>query len=349
MIFKSIVPLWLLISLATLLAIALVFCLVKKTFRTKQNFRLIAVLFLGVLMLARPQLPNGNIETRDNNIDVFFAVDTTGSMAAKDMQGNKRRLEQAKEDIVTIAKQIPGARYTVLAQSAVSYQATPLISDIDALENAANGLFYPTTYASKGSSLSDLLKLSAEEAGKNEKDKERPKVFFLLSDGEETNNKNSSIPDDFDKIFAAGTVIGYGSENGATVPSVKSNSCYGKGADCEDFIIDDNSPVTDYEEVDSGYGYISHKSVKHISKLNTSNLENIAQAAGVKYLTRNELSSLDSISKEILNNGKIKSAGSKEGYSDCYFIFAGITIILLFWILSDLIVKLLSERKVSND
>lgn len=344
MIFESIIPLWIVITLAALLAAALVFCLIKKSFRTKQNFRLIAILFLGVLMLARPQFPGGKVETRDNNIDVYFAVDTTGSMVGKDMKDNKRRLEQAKEDIITIAKQIPGARYTVFAQSAVSYQATPLLSDLDALQNAADGLFYPITNASSGTSLSDLLDLVTDKATENKEKYDRPRIFFFLSDGEESDGSKTSIPKNLGDAFTAGVVIGYGTTSGATVATIKQNYCY-KDPECEEYTINDDDPVREYGRDSSGY----KKSSDHISKLDEDNLENIADATKAKYYTRNDISDLESITKDILNNGEVKTSGSKEGYVDCYFVIAGVIILLLFWTLSDLIVKLLSERKVSND
>ena len=346
MIFNSIAPLWLLIVLFAILGAALVFCIIKKDFRNKQSFRLIGILLLGVLMLARPQLPGGNVETRKTDIDIYFAVDATGSMVGKDMNGGKRRLEQAKEDIVYIAKQFPGARYTIFVQSAVSFQATPLISDISVVENASKAILYPTTSGSRGTNLSDLLEATTDKARSENEKNDHPKLFFFLSDGEETDNSRISTPDDLDELFVSGAVIGYGTESGTTIEQITYDYCYNKTEKCDYVKVDDSYNVTE-RKMDSNYGY--ERSVDHVSKLDIGNLESVADSAKVKYVTRNDISSLESITKDILNNREVKKSGSKEGYIDCYYFIAGLIIILLLWTLSDLIVKLLSERKVTND
>ena len=136
-----IIPGWIVLIFAVIVIALLVLCIIKKKYRKTDNFRRIGILLLIVMIMCRPVLRGGTSEAQLTNINVYFIVDATNSMAVKDCEnGEKRRYEKLAEDVKEIAKQFPGAQYSIFAQDISTYVALPLSTNIDTLYSYANAI-----------------------------------------------------------------------------------------------------------------------------------------------------------------------------------------------------------------
>ena len=134
-----IIPLWLIIIIGVGIAALFVWCIVRKKFRTIDSFRRIGILIVMLLLLLRPVFHGGYSEAQLTNLNVYFLVDLTNSMVAKDCEkGELRRFEKVKQDIKDISRQFPGAQYSVIAQDISTYVAMPLSTSLDSLNTYGN-------------------------------------------------------------------------------------------------------------------------------------------------------------------------------------------------------------------
>ena len=168
------------------------------------------------------------------NAEVYFVVDTTGSMGAEDYDGDQRRIEAVREDMVAIAREYPGARFSIVRFDSQATRQLPLSSDIRAVESWAETFKLENTYGSHGSTinrpvpeLQEALQRSAEEKPAN------IRILYLFSDGEstdaeaETGAAYSQVGD----YVAGGAVLGYGTDEGGPM---KVNGGYNAGTYIED-------------------------------------------------------------------------------------------------------------------
>ena len=104
-------------------------------------FRRIGIALLIVLAFARPTITGGKADVDTSNLNVFFVIDNTGSMATKDMRGGTRyRYEIVADDIARIVKLFPGAKYGVFSLDYNNRQTVPLINNVDAINSYAETL-----------------------------------------------------------------------------------------------------------------------------------------------------------------------------------------------------------------
>lgn len=327
-----IIPGWILVIAAVAILALFILCLVKKKYRNTDNFRRIGILLLIVMVMCRPVIRGGVSEAQLTNINVYFLIDATNSMAVKDCDGDKmRRYEKMSSDIKEIAKQFPGAQYSIIAQDISTYIALPLSTSVDTLYSYANAVIPKSEYYSSGSSISALFDLAAENISTYSKGHpDRINVLFLMGDGEETRDPNNLVSaKSLQKYIAAGGVLGYGTKDGGQIPAVSYGSNYTNDAD----YFDESRPVTD-----ENYR-------KHISRLDETTLNNYAKALGVSYYNRATGEIDKTFGDEVMQNAKSESAGAVETYTETYWIIALVLIGFMLWDFYAVFNKVLLERK----
>lgn len=312
----------------------LIACVFYKKWRKKKNFiRVMMGVMMGLILL-RPMLTGGINVKQTNNLNLFFVVDSTASMSAKDVEnGEKRRYEQVREDIRKIAKSFGGSRYSIIVEDNSIFTAMPLSSNADMLDSALYGIKPRNYFYSNGTNLDDLITFANERVAKyNRSNPERTSVMFIFSDGEDTNDRPLSTIASIKKAASGGAVFGYGTEEGATmVENLTANTpTIAEGPEkTESCIKDFNSCI--------------------ISRINEENLESIANTFKVKYYNRTDGGSIPSelineIGESIVFDDDVAYAGA----TDLYWIFSGIILILLIIDFRDILVRVLKEREIKH-
>ena len=330
--FKPMFPVVIICAIGIIAVTLLVLCLIRKKQRKIINFRRISILFLIVLILIRPVFPDGSDTTEENNINIFFAVDSSSSMSAKDVDG-KRRFEQVKDDIVYISNELPGSQYSIITLDSVVHTTMPLSSNVDLLKTSTEMILPNESLYGGGTNLNDLLN-TAEDHIKtySKKNPDKINVLFVFSDGEDTTNSVVHLSAAFKNIISGGAVFGYGSEDGALI---------------EDYAYDRK----EWSNCVAYYGLESKVRTEKvdgkncvISSINETFLKNISNSLNLDYYHRNS----NDMSREIIDNVKAnivyRADSTIESHTDIYWLFAIVAICLLLWEFADSFYKILLER-----
>lgn len=326
MIFLPYIPGAILLVAGILLIVFTIFCIARKSLRKTRIFRRIGILALILLVLARPVIAGGHSERSLSNINVFFIVDNTGSMAAQDLeQGSKRRYEKVAEDIKAIADLFPGAKFGIIVADYDIRRALPLVNDINAVYAYADSLKPKPSALSASSNLSELLNYSADHIKRyNTRFPERSSVVFVMSDGEDSDTESVNIPSELKDAVAGGAVIGYGTTNGSKLP-----------------VIDRDGNISEYSLIKDA------RNEEVVSRIDEANLKQISQTLGLKYYNRMQ-------SNDIFNNSENfvdimmtyrKADTDVSSYEDLYWILMIAAIALLLWDLYEILNTLMRERK----
>lgn len=225
--------------------------------RTMWVLRIVLVLACA-LMVLRPGVPGGKVETLVSDADVVLVVDTTASIVAEDWNGDEPRLEGVRSDIDELVARYRGARFALITFDVEANLRVPLTTDMTALSTALAVLRPEPTAHSRGSSIGTaaaLLERTLESAASVTPD--RARLVFYLGDGEQT---ATGVPESFASsasLIAGGAVLGYGTSDGgrmrATMPGVG-----GAG----EYIHADGRPA--------------------LSRIDMANLERVAEQLGVE-------------------------------------------------------------------
>jgi len=327
MIFNPIIPANILVVFAVIVVGIFIFCLAKKSRRRTTFMRRIGMLALVLVILARPMVPDTSENKTSANFNVYFAVDMTGSMVAKDYDNQTtRRYEKVIADIKQIAQTFPNAKYTIMVEDYACHTELPLSSSLSELEKTADALKPKTTVMSTGSDLNALLNyVSSHMDTYRARQADQKNVLFVFSDGEDTKSQ-ANISDTLKTMLASGAVFGYGSDNGIQIEQI---GHYNE-------ILENNFVY---------YADDNHQNAgNYISKINETKLNEVANAAGIVYLRRTD----DGIKTADLNTIAEKAAANDHSlinYVDTYWIFSLILLSLLLWEFATVLNKLLLERK----
>ncbi|MBD8727567.1 VWA domain-containing protein [Frigoribacterium sp. CFBP 13707] len=99
--------------------------------------RRLGVVALLLVVAARPGLPGGSAEASVAQVNVFFVVDTTSSIAAEDWGDGEPRLTGVRADVAAVAEQLAGARFSLISFDSTAVLRTPLTDDAAAVVSAA--------------------------------------------------------------------------------------------------------------------------------------------------------------------------------------------------------------------
>ncbi|WP_255769486.1 vWA domain-containing protein [Pseudarthrobacter sulfonivorans] len=227
---------------------------------------------LVLLLLAaalRPGIPGGGAQAATADVNVFFVVDTSSSIVAEDYGNHSPRLDGVRQDIMAIAGELAGARFSLLTFDSNAVVRMPLTTDTSALDTAAAVLQPQVTAFSKGSSITAAGKLLVERLrSARDSHPERPRLVYYLGDGEQT---SATAPEAI-KVDAGlvngGAVLGYGTPEGGRM---KENTGPRSAADGGPAYIQDRT---------------SGKGGDALSVIDEGRLQWIARQLGVPYVHR---------------------------------------------------------------
>lgn len=136
-------------------------------------------LALGVIALARPRIPRGDLPDPSKGIDIMLCLDFSRSMAEPDFKMDRKRItrRQALESVVAdFVKSRPQDRIGIVCFARNPYLISPLTLDHDwALESLKQ------TDLMTGTGIGEALAASLRFL---RKDSERNKVIILMTDGD---------------------------------------------------------------------------------------------------------------------------------------------------------------------
>ncbi len=269
--------------------------------------RRVGIVLLFVVILLRPGFGRAEVETQVSDLDVVVVIDRTRSMAALDYQGHEARISGAKADLATLAKDLPGARFGMLAFGTDARILLPLTTDADAFDASLDTLYLEGPKDGVGSRVDrpvPELKAMLERAAA--KDPQRHRVIVFVSDGEDTDSggTDQSYADVAD-LISGGVVFGYGTTKGAPMPQ------------------DDNAAL----------GYVQDPATggDAISKADPDNLRKVADELGVSYRHRTAPGGLAAVAKSFRSAWTTGAGDSRPVAHDLTWV-AGIGLLALLLI-----------------
>ena len=133
MIFRPIIPIWLMIII--------VFLLGHMAFKKRTHIinHILIIILLFTINL-RPSMPNGKLKKYFNNINIIFVVDNTLSMYSLDYNQNNTRMYGARTDIEYIVNKLPNSFYSLITFDNDSKLIIPSTKDAEATIIAMNTL-----------------------------------------------------------------------------------------------------------------------------------------------------------------------------------------------------------------
>ena len=181
--------------------------------RRELKFWLFLVGLLGIIIaMARPQKGFQDVSTTRKGLDVMFALDTSRSMLAEDIQPN--RLDRAKFAIQDLMEILEGDRIGMIAFAGEAYLQCPLTTDYSAfrriLEEADTTLL-PTG----GTNIASAIKEASKGFMKSESDN---RALVLITDGEELDAE--AVPaarEAFDTQGIRIFTLGFGTPSGTQI------------------------------------------------------------------------------------------------------------------------------------
>ncbi|MBG6239743.1 Ca-activated chloride channel family protein [Mycetocola sp. CAN_C7] len=231
--------------------------------------RLGMVLLLFGLAL-RPGLPtNLRPPTASGDVDVYFVVDTTSSMAAEDFgPAGDPRLVGVRADLAAIATELAGSRFSLITFDAETVQRLPLTTDTSAVVSGAKALNQEVTVYSGGSSISEPVAFLEDRLARDaETYPERTRIVFYLGDGEQTVAEEPASFEAIGSVVDGGAVLGYGTADGGRMRQ-----------------------FSGYTDPDSDMPYITWFSdsgeQEAVSRIDERALDGIAGQLGVDYIHR---------------------------------------------------------------
>lgn len=322
---QYLLPLWAIILLLGPLLILTVVMLVRRDRARWAWLRRMLMVLLLVVVALRPVTPLEGEQTERMNADVFFVVDLTGSMNAEDYDGDSPRLEGAKKDMERIMSMTEGSRYSVIGFDSTATQQLPLTTDAGAAAAWIDTAHTEPTAQSKGSNVDRPLGtlLSALKKAK-EQSPDSHRLVYVLSDGENTDGKESQPFSALGAYIDGGGVLGYGTAEGGRMKT--------RGGE------DDGKYIPDGSGSDA------------VSKIDEKQLQTIAEQLGVPYLHRTDPEeSLEETMKGIdLKPIPHESTARVPSFTDWYWL-ASIPLALLFiWELAEMTYHLPRRRDRSD-
>ena len=163
-------------------------------------------------------------------VQMWFVVDRTGSMSAEDWGPGEpvvrapgldpvpatQRLDGVRHDVMSLAGDVPGASYAVVAFADEAGTQLPLTDDATAVRAWAQTVTQEVTAGSAGTRRDralDVLVRSLQDA--RDRDPGMVRLVFYLSDGEQTADEEPGSFARVADLVDGGAVLGYGTAEGA--------------------------------------------------------------------------------------------------------------------------------------
>lgn len=262
---------------------------------------------LGVIAFADPVISHQEKVYTSLGTDVIFVVDTSPSMAAKDINGTMR-LDAAKNAITTLSQVHDGYRYGIVGLGSNASVMVPPTSDSSYFAQKLGTLTVGSF--GNGSAIGDGVSTAVCHLVSSSAPK---KCIILLTDGE--NNAGEIHPETAAKLSSENQIplyiVGIGSKG--TVP------------------IEYTDPITGKQYS----GYLD-------SDFNSASLKKMANIGGGRYF---EVRTIDELSATLNTVAKIESVQQSFTYKTVNktyyknFIFAAIILFVIAWVIKRIILK----------
>lgn len=306
---NPIIPIWLML----IVCVGLLFLRRKNKYaRIRQ---VIAVVLIFLINL-RIMVPGGETYVNTEELDtyVLFVVDNTISMVARDYDGDTERLTAVKDDCKAIIEELEGAKFAVMDFNNEANLLSPYSDNADYAENVINSIYPLSELYARGSSMNVCIDKMTSTLKRAAEKGDGKVVVFFISDGEITNNDTLESFDGMKKYIDGGAVLGYGTKEGG------------------------NMYVQSYysSEPDVLMDYSSYPYEPAVSKIDETNLKKIADDLSVEYINMND-GNADSIAKSIRSmSGTSDRTTRQVGYTDIYYVFAGLLAAVIIWEFMDI-------------
>ncbi|PSK95085.1 VWA domain-containing protein [Taibaiella chishuiensis] len=271
--------------------------------RITTKFVLVTLALLSAILgLANLQMGAQTEKAERKGVDVFFALDVSKSMLARDIQPD--RLSRAKMLIAGMMDKMKNDRVGLVVFAGKAYLQVPLTIDYSAARMLLETV-KPDLIPTQGTVLSEAINLANTSFSQKEK---KHKAIVLISDGED---HDEQALDAAKKAADQGVIIytvGIGSPQGAT-------------------IID---PETGEPKLDENGNPV-------ITKLNEEELKSLAQATGGTYKLLANTNQVADYLTDLIDNMEGKNMGMVmfTDYSSYFQYFIGAALLLLIadWLL----------------
>lgn len=316
MIFQPILPWWLLLAIFLAIAVGSTLLIIKQPGRRLEWLRRISLVAVLLIAMLRPSVPGYGAEAGNSSLDVYFVVDTTVSASAEDYDGNKPRIEGMRQDIKSIAKELAGAKYTLIQFDNTARLVMPLSNDASALSTAVDIMATNSEYSAKGSTIDrplELLDKELKQKSSSENTSNRSKLVFYLGDGEQTVDNQPASFAKIKPLISGGAVLGYGTKQGGKMVDTSS----GDDADERYRYIKDYSDM--YQTRDA------------LSVIDETNLNSIAKQIGVQYYHREKPDSTNQITTALKVSDITSANKTIEHLYDLYWLLMPVFLILLLF------------------
>lgn len=157
-----------------------------------------------------------------SNLEVYLAVDLTGSMVAEDYDGSQPRLAGVRADIEELTSRLAGSRFSVISYTSVTARQLPLTTDARAVRSWVETARQEITNYSAGSAIDrPVAALKRALSAAKERNPANVRVLYVLTDGEST--RGEGVPGETGSAAAfaelaplidGGAVLGYGTTTG---------------------------------------------------------------------------------------------------------------------------------------
>ena len=271
----------------------------KSTFKAvlKLVFLVIGISFL-VISLVNPKMGTKLKTVKREGVDVVFALDVSKSMLAEDIAPN--RLEKAKQIISKIIDKLGSDRVGIIIYAGNSYPLLPITTD-----HAAAKMFFqnasPDMVSSQGTAINEALNLAKTYYNNDE---QTNRFLIIISDGEDHQEETKQVAQNMSEEGVKVYTIGVGTEKGGPIPIKVSGSLV---------------------------GYKKHKGETVVTRRKTEVLEDIANAAGGRYIDGNKTEKPVDFIENLIANAQKNEFETKQfsDYKDQFQWFIGIGIFFL--------------------
>ncbi|MDD3627470.1 MAG: VWA domain-containing protein [bacterium] len=248
----------------------------KMGIRENHKIRIISFAFLlgalifFILALARPLGDFISTDQEMSGSEILICFDVSTSMLARDVKPN--RLEHGKETLRRVIKELRGDRIGIVIFSENPSIFCPLTNDYSAVLSFIDEIDYD--YLNGGTKLADALDMAMKILQRNQEITSQGKGIIIISDGEDQGSPVDSIckklKDEGIKVVA----LGLGTEEGGPIPVPKKTLF-----DMMDkkFIFNDFLKQEEYE-------YKKYKGKTVITKLDATQMKNVAKLTNGKYI-----------------------------------------------------------------
>ncbi|MGE0488822.1 MAG: VWA domain-containing protein [Vulcanimicrobiota bacterium] len=183
--------------------------------RTAYLVLLLRLLGLACLIftLAGPQWGSEMVKVERQAIDIFFVVDCSTSMAARDLDPD--RMESAKRELSRLSDQLQGNRMGLIGFAGSAFVFCPLTLDVGATQLFLRQLDQQAVQV-PGTAIGDAVRLALTGFPQ---DGDHARAIVLLTDGEDHHSEPIEAAKEAARKGVVLYCVGIGSPEGAKIPA----------------------------------------------------------------------------------------------------------------------------------